>query len=181
MNLLKQLLALWPRPYLSWTWDMLWTGFVNPDIKAFVDKIRPAALAVESETGIPWRFAMVQAAHESRHGQSKLALEANNLFGITGDTWYTQGKPVYWIETMEYGKDNVPFRIRRPFRAYASWQASLEDWAGLIERRYPDALAAAKAGNFEGFAVALQAEGYATDPKYAAQLVALNDSLQGIA
>jgi len=154
---------------------------MNAEYTSFVEKIRPAALSVEAETGIPWRFAMVQAAHESRYGSSLLATEANNLFGITGDSWYASGKPVWWRETTEYGKDGVPFRIRRPFRRYASWEESLADWASLIEKHYPIALAAAKIGDFDGFAHGLQMEGYATDPKYAVQLVKLNKQLEDIA
>ena len=34
--------------------------------------------------------------------------------------------------------------------------------------------------DFAGFAAALQAGGYATDPKYAAKLVALNDSVKDV-
>jgi peptidoglycan hydrolase FlgJ len=157
------------------------TGFVRPEIVAFIAKIRPAALAVEASYGIPWDFAMVQAAHESRWGLSKLTVEANNLFGITGDSWSAAGKPVYWIETLEFGKDRQPFKVRRPFRKYPTWAASLEDWADLIERRYPSAHLAARAQDFELFANALQSGGYATDPKYAKKLVSVKNSLEGIA
>jgi len=165
---------------VNWTLRMKWTGFMDQGIKDFISKIRLPALSVEAKTGIPWRFAMVQAYHESRHGLSRLTVEANNLFGITGDSWYTQGKPVYWIMTTEYAKDKTKFEVKRPFRKYDSWLASLEDWGGLIERRYPKALAAAKMGNFEGFARGLQSGGYATDPKYADKLISLNSSLEGL-
>ncbi len=159
-----------------------WTGYMNDNIQKFIDAIRPAALAVEAETGIPWRFAMIQAAHESRYGQSKLTVEANNLFGVTGDSWQAQGLPVYIIKTQEYAPGSKePFLISRPFRKYVDWKASLEDWAGLIQRRYPLALAAAKNGDFVSFANALQHEGYATDPKYAVQLIAMSHSLEDIA
>jgi flagellum-specific peptidoglycan hydrolase FlgJ len=145
--------------------------------QAFLEKIRAPALAIEAETGIPWVFAATQAAHESRYGNSKLTVDANNLFGITGDTWYTQGKPVYWIETTEYNKDKIAFKIRRPFRKYADWTESLRDWASLIQRRYPAALAAAKLGNFKGFAEGLVLGGYATDPSYSTKLVSLHRSI----
>lgn len=154
---------------------------MNPKIENFIQKIKPAAIDVETATGIPWLFAATQAAHESAWGLSKLTLEANNLFGITGDTWAQQGKPVYVIITKEFAKDGTPFVIKRPFRKYDSWHASLEDWAGLIQRRYPAALAAAKVSDFSAFADGLQAGGYATDPHYATQLVALHKELTSIA
>lgn len=150
---------------------------MDQELNDFIDEIRTPALAIEAVSGIPWRFAMIQACHESRYGQSLLTKQANNLFGITGDTWAAEGKPVYWIITTEYNKENVPFEIRRPFRKYDDWLGSLQDWSGLIQRRYPLALVAAKAGKFDDFAKALQAGGYATDPHYATQLIALNEKL----
>jgi flagellar protein FlgJ len=157
------------------------TGYVKPEVEDFMTKIRPAALDVEASTGIPWRFAATQAAHESRYGLSKLTVEANNLFGITGDTWAAEGKPVYVIITKEFAKDNTPFEIKRPFRKYASWTESLRDWSALIQKpRYAKALAAAKAGDFVAFARGLQEGGYATDPRYAVQLVLLHNELDGI-
>jgi hypothetical protein len=53
--------------------------------QGFIDKIYPGAKIVQDASGIPWRFAMVQAAHESRFGQSRLTENANNLFGVTAD------------------------------------------------------------------------------------------------
>lgn len=167
---------------LSWTWTTRWTGYVNPEVKDFIEKIRPAALTVEGgRTRIPWRFAMVQAGHESRWGKAGLTLQANNLFGVTGDSWKAQGKPVYEIKTLEYDSQKKPYAVVRPFRKYDSWQASLDDWADLIERRYPQALAAARADDFPTFAKSLQEEGYATDPRYALQLCALFESTEDIA
>lgn len=166
---------------VSITEEIRRTGYVKPEIKAFMEKIRPAALTVEGETGIPWAFAATQAGHESRWGLSKLTLDANNLFGITGDSWAALGKPVYWIETKEYDAHKAPYVIRRPFRKYADWDESLRDWAGLLTRRYPKSLAAAKLGDFAGFADGLQSGGYATDPRYAQKLKDLHTSLEGIA
>ncbi len=75
------------------------------------------------------------------------------------------------------------------FRKYESWQESLRDWANLIMKpRFAKAYEAAKAGNFNEFAQGLEDGGYATDkdpktgkPVYAAKLIALRDSLEGIA
>jgi len=199
------------------------TETVDPATSNFIDTIRTPALAIEAVTGIPWRFAMVQACHESAHGTSALTRNANNLFGVTADdvlakagipatmgmehvkAWLIEHPevPAIIMKTGEYsphppeqvhywsrpndvvskvaqgkGSDLV---IERPFRRYDDWMGSLQDWAARIQRRYPLALAAAKAGNFAKFAAALQGEGYATDPKYAEQLIALNTLLQDLA
>src|SRR5882724_10605981 len=108
------------RPTLSWNWKSIRTGYVDPKVKNFLDKIKPAAQVIETETGIPWMFAAVQAAHESRWGLSQLTVDANNLFGITGDSWKAKGKPIYEIKTLEYDQNKVPYTLVRPFRKYAS-------------------------------------------------------------
>lgn len=165
---------------VSFSKDIIWTGYTKPmkySPQSFLQTIRPSAMNIQTETGIPWVFTASQAAHESRYGNSRLTTEANNLFGITGDSWAQKGRPVYWIETLEYSSDKVPFKIRRPFRKYLSWEESLRDWASLIKRRYPAALIAAQKGDFKGFAEGLQTGGYATDPKYATKLVALHRSI----
>lgn len=151
---------------------------MKPDVQAYIAKIKPLAQKIEIEFGIPWTFAMVQAAHESRYGESRLTVEANNLFGITGDSWVRYKKPVYWIITTEYTKAKVPYQTKRPFRKYGSWEDSLRDWAGLLTRGYPKAVEAAKQKDFVKFAKELQAGGYATDPYYASQLVRLNTQLE---
>ncbi len=178
--LLHLLLRVTDKPTITFTKVITGTGYVNPKVTNFIAKIKPAAEAIEKDFGIPWRFAMIQAAHESAWGLSRLTVEVNNLFGVTGDTWYQEGKPVYWIMTKEYAKDQTPFEIKRPFRKYDSWEGSLRDWAGLITRRYPKALEAAKIGDFTAFAHELQEGGYATDPRYAVQLVQLHDEIKDI-
>jgi flagellum-specific peptidoglycan hydrolase FlgJ len=192
---------------------------MDQQISDFIDKIRTPALAMEAVSGIPWRFAMVQACHESNHGTSQLAMIASNLFGVTGDDvlaaagvppsmdmptlqlWLTKHPEVeivmmkteeshplppekirYWtrpgdiLSKIQAGSGSNLF-VERPFRKYDDWQASLLDWASRIQRRYPLAYAAAKAGHFDDFARALQSEGYATDQRYAAQLIVLNAGL----
>lgn len=184
MNLFQRLLE-WlfgGRATVSVDREIAWTGYVKPTMPKpkpasygpheFLDAIKPHAQAIERDFGIPWTFAATQAAHESRWGNSRLTLEANNLFGVTGDSWVTQDKPVYWIETKEFvnGEETT---IRRPFRKYDDWTGSLRDWAELLARRYGGAMEAARAGDFPGFAEGLVKGGYATDPRYAPKLVAL--------
>lgn len=146
----------------------------TPTSKAeFFTRLRPVALAVERETGIKADLGMVQAAHESAYGTSGLTQKANNLFGFTaelGTYWRTQGRAFVEMPTTEW-KAAGAYKTTRPFRAYASWEESYRDWARLMQiPHYAKALPFAKAGNLKGFAAALQAAGYATDPAYAAKL-----------
>lgn len=194
---------------------------MDPQVSDFIDEIRTPALAIEAVSGIPWRFAMIQAYHESRHGSSMLTKVANNLFGVTADDVLTEAgvppsmeltnvklwlathldvaakvifmkteeshalppeKIRYWtrpgdiVSKINAGTGSNLF-VERPFRKYDDYLGSLQDWSARIQRRYPLAYVAAKAGKFDDFARALQVEGYATDPTYAAQLIVLNDGL----
>ncbi len=177
---------------------------MTPKLTDFLAKIRADALKVETEAGIPWLFAGTQAAHESGCGLSKLTVTANNLFGFTANpAWMAAHSPTVKFLTKEFSK-KPPEQIRyweyegdifkkektsdggsvldvwRYFRKYDSWEASLRDWANLLAKpRFAAALAGAKAGDFTAFAQGLQAAGYATDPHYATQLVALHSSIEG--
>jgi flagellum-specific peptidoglycan hydrolase FlgJ len=55
-----------------------------PTAAAFLTAFKPFAQAVEVKYNIPWLLTATQAGHESRNGNSGLALH-NNLFGVTGD------------------------------------------------------------------------------------------------
>lgn len=136
----------------------------------FVENMEQIALLIQFETGIKAIVPITQAAHESRWGESELTTKANNLFGLTGDTWAELKKPVVYMKTREHIKGKW-IDVRRPFRAYPSWEASLRDWARLMQLPlYAHALMWAKEGNVGAFATAVAAAGYATDPDYAAKL-----------
>jgi flagellar protein FlgJ len=141
-----------------------------PTTKDFLLVIKPFAMVVETNCGIPWLMTGTQAAHESRNGNSLLTVQANNLFGMTGDSWQKAGKPVYVIQTKEFNAEKVPYFVSRPFRKYASWTEALADWQMHILTMYKPAFICAHDGDANGFFDALQAGGYATDPQYAEQL-----------
>jgi flagellar protein FlgJ len=132
----------------------------------FLDKILPAARATQAATGIPASFTIAQAALESFWGQLALG---NNLFGVKADSsWHG---PTVSFRTTEHidGADVHPIG---KFRAYPSWQACMDDHAAFLKEngRYASCFHE-KTG--EGWARAVAAAGYATDPDYAKKLVAI--------
>lgn len=163
----------------------------------FIDRLWPIALQIKNEFGIHPPILITQAAHESRWGESELTDDANNLFGMTGDDWWAQGKPVltmktweesakepdqirYWsrpgdiIEKKINPKGGSILTVLRPFRMYATWDESVRDWVSLLIRpRFAKALAAARSGDIKAFAKEMQAAGYATDSNYEAKLLAM--------
>lgn len=105
----------------AWRWLEAQGGFKKMTKADFIAKLRPVAKAVEAETGIAAEIGMLQAAHESAYGASKLSDPAgvwvvkpagssgaaNNLFGFTaelGTYWRTQNSPFVEAATHEWVK-----------------------------------------------------------------------------
>lgn len=129
------------------------------------------AKRVEQETGINAQLMLAQAALETGWGQHPIVgadgQPSHNLFGIKAhNAWH--GDAVN-IVTTEY-REGVALKERAQFRAYGSYQESFADYADFLRQnpRYE--------GIFDylhdphAFAQALQSNGYATDPRYAAKL-----------
>jgi len=139
--------------------------------ETYVKEVLPTAQYIQTKYGIKPEITITQSALESRYGNSGLTKQANNLFGITGDTWKKQGKPVISMPTTEYVA-GVPIPTARWFRVYDSWIDSAEDWAKLISTSsiYGNAYYYAKKGNIKYFADEMQRVKYATDINYAQNL-----------
>lgn len=141
--------------------------------EAFVRSLWPHARKVAAELGVPAKALVAQAALETGWGRRLLgregAVSSHNLFGIkAGKGW--QG-PRVDAGTHEYVA-GVRVAQRTQFRAYGSVAESFADYARLLGRpRY--AAARGTGEDTRGFATALQRAGYATDPAYAAKIVAI--------
>jgi flagellum-specific peptidoglycan hydrolase FlgJ len=161
----------------------------------FQKKLFPIAEEILKKFSIHPIITVVQSAHESNWGNSKLTELANNLFGYTAsEKWLLSGEPILHMSTTEYSTyppeklhywnragdiiDKVPYHggskltVSVPFRKYETWDKSVLDWATNIatQSRYMEAYKCAKEGNLELYAQAIQKAGYATDPNYAQQL-----------
>lgn len=136
---------------------------MKPD--EFLNQMLPGALATQRSAGIPASFTLAQAALESSWGARA---PGNNLFGMKADTgWHG---PTVDVPTHEvvHGQ-SVAMTCK--FRAYGSWAESVADHARFLleNRRYAKCFIE-KSG--EGWARAVAAAGYATDPAYADKLIA---------
>ncbi|WP_373976051.1 flagellar assembly peptidoglycan hydrolase FlgJ [Chitinibacter sp. SCUT-21] len=135
----------------------------------FVRKLGSAAKSTAASLGLSPHLLLAHAALETGWGKKSIKAadgsESHNLFGIkAGAGW--QGKTVD-VLTTEYVDGIAQKRIEK-FRAYDSYAESMADYASLIKRRYGDAVA--QGSDAVGFAKALVAGGYATDPLYAQKL-----------
>lgn len=140
-------------------------------MRQFVNRHWDHALAAERATGIPAKFAIAQAAHESGWGRHEIrgpqGEPTHNLFGIKAGRGWT-GATVE-ASTTEF-VDGAPRRQRERFRAYGSYDEAFADYARLVagNPRYAEARGAG--ADPERFARAMARAGYATDPAYARKL-----------
>jgi flagellar rod assembly protein/muramidase FlgJ len=130
---------------------------------AFIGMLAQAAQDCQRKTGIPASITLAQAALESSWGERAIG---NNLFGIKADkSW---DGPTITFGTHEHlnGKDVA---MPDKFRRYASYAESMVDHAQFLLKN-PRYAACFKETTCAGWACALQAANYATDPDYAKKL-----------
>ena len=139
----------------------------TPSQQAFINSIAPGALAAQRQYGVPAAVTIAQAIDESGWGQSLLATQDNNLFGIKGT-----GPAGSVLRPTEEYENGQPVGVTAPFRVYSNVAQSIADHSLLLatgssykqamaDRRSPDAFA----NDLTGV--------YATDPNYGASLISL--------
>ena len=138
---------------------------------AFIQAHTDAAAAAEKATGIPAKFMIAQAAHETGWGRKEIknadGSTSFNLFGIkAGPNW--KGATTDVTTTEYYG--GKPHKVTQTFRAYGSYAESFADYASTMKNSPRYAAVVAAGHDAGGFARGLQKAGYATDPAYATKL-----------
>ncbi len=141
---------------------------MNAQQNAFLKLAVPAAQAAQRRYDVPASVTIAQAILESSNtlgwGQSQLAKEANNFFGIKATH---TASPETYIElpTHEYLNNHIEL-IEAKFARYENPEDSFEAHARLlaIAHRYMPAMTACH--DPELFAIKLQVCGYSTNPSY---------------
>ncbi|KAF1678169.1 MULTISPECIES: glucosaminidase domain-containing protein [Bacillus] len=138
----------------------------------FIDSLSGHAQILYEKYHVLPSITIAQAILESDWGNSELAAQANNLFGVKGKY---KGHHVT-METDEFEKGERK-TIRAKFRKYSTFFESMDDHAQLFVRgtswnkkKYKPVL---DAGDYKEAATALQKAGYATDPDYANKISAI--------
>lgn len=110
---------------------------------------------------IPASVTLAQGIIESRAGQSPLATEANNHFGIKCHK--------DWFGKTYYQNDDVPNDC---FRKYDNPEESFRDHSYILtQRNRYQALFDLDVDDYRGWAKGLKLAGYATNPQYAELLI----------
>jgi len=128
----------------------------------YIGQWKEVAVRKMREHGIPASITLAQGLLESGNGNSKLAREANNHFGIKCTSDWTGGK--------SYHDDDARNEC---FRKYKSAEQSFEDHAKFLQRPRYAGLFELKPTDYKGWAHGLKKAGYATDPGYAPKLISL--------
>jgi len=135
--------------------------------QAFISEVTPGALAAQREYGVPAAVTIAQAIDESGWGQSQLALQDKNLFGIKG----TGPAGTVLLPTQEFeGGEWVT--VNAPFRVYSSVAQSITDHTLLLATSSSYKPAMANRLSPDTFANDLTGV-YATDPSYGSTLIGL--------
>lgn len=142
----------------------------------FIAAVKPHAEKAAAELNVNSDVLLAQAALETGWGKHLIhdaqGNNSFNMFNIKATGW--QGKSVT-VNTLE-NRQGITQQERASFRQYDNYAQSFADYVALIKNnaRYKEALSAGE--NSAGYAEALQAAGYATDPEYAAKIKNLLNS-----
>jgi LysM repeat protein len=128
----------------------------------YISMWKEVAVRKMKEHGIPASITLAQGLLESGNGNSKLAREGNNHFGIKCTPDWTGGKT--------YHDDDAKGEC---FRKYKDASQSYDDHAKFLQRPRYASLFELKPTDYKGWAHGLKKAGYATDPSYAPKLISL--------
>jgi len=127
----------------------------------YIQKYYKLAISEMERSGIPASIIMAQGCWESQNGNSELATEGNNHFGIKCKSDWT-GKQIFHDDDAKH----------ECFRKYAHAEASYIDHTNFLMAgsRY-SSLFQLDPKDYTGWAYGLKKAGYATDPIYAERLI----------
>lgn len=133
----------------------------NEIVNGYIAQYNSVAMSNMKTYGIPASIILAQGILESGAGQSDLATNANNHFGIKCHNDWT-GDKVY--------KDDDS--ANECFRKYNQASESYKDHAMVLtgKKRYSNLFTLRK-GDYKAWAKGLREAGYATDPKYPEKLI----------
>jgi len=138
------------------------TAYTSTSGFEYIERYKAIAIAEMDRYGIPASIKLAQALLESGNGNSILAREANNHFGIKCTP--------EWIGGKTYQDDD---RRDDCFRVYERPEDSFKDHSQFLLRKRYAALFELDKDDYKGWAKGLKAAGYATNPRYADLLIDL--------
>jgi flagellum-specific peptidoglycan hydrolase FlgJ len=135
--------------------------------------------AKEACTGTPLfpLLAMAESACESAWGESELAKQGNNLFGVKAYPQYWHGETIT-MHTREYNKEGQPYYIDAPFKKYDTPADSFRDWINTVEGPRYQTAGVESATDAGAQIEAIAKAGYSSSPTYAATIESIMRGLK---
>ena len=129
--------------------------------QSYIQKFKDDAVRIMHETGVPASIVLGVAMHESGCGNSLLAQNLNNQFGVKGSshiTYYRHKK-----------------KVRTAYKRYESVYDSFQDFARIMIERKEFSGLTEKLTHFDysGWVNGIQKNGYASDKKWGARVLGL--------
>ena len=144
-------------------------GAADERAQAYIQRYISLAIEEMNNFGIPASITMAQAILESNSGQSQLASVAKNHFGIKYfDGW--KGETVM-RETVEYDENHQKVVVLARFCKFENDEDSFREHTSFLQKERYESLFKLEIMDYEGWAIGLQACGYATDPQYPNKLM----------
>lgn len=134
---------------------------------AYIEQYKGIAIQEMNQYGIPASIKLAQALLESGNGNSSLARQGNNHFGIKCSSGWS-GKKMF--------KDDDA--INDCFRVYSRPEESFRDHSEFLLRKRYEALFDLDKNDYVGWAQGLKRAGYATNPRYPELLISLIERYQ---
>ncbi|RVU01311.1 hemagglutinin [Mucilaginibacter limnophilus] len=129
--------------------------------QSYIEQFKDNAIRIMHETGIPASIVLAVAMHESGNGNSTIAKNLNNQFGIKG------------------GKGSVYYKkkrkVRSSYKKYDSVFESFQDFARIMTERKQFSHLNDKFTQYDykGWAKGIQRSGYCSSKKWASQVIGI--------
>lgn len=148
--------------------DKVWS-MKRKKCEDYIRFLAPAAIEQAKKYQIPASITIAQGLLETNAGDSRLAKENNNHFGIK--CFSTNCKRGHCTNMTDDSHKDF-------FRKYATISACLEDRSAFLQKGRYKTLYSLDKKDYKGWAKGLKAAGYATAPNYAESLIAVVDAFE---
>lgn len=140
---------------------------VSVSAQNYINQYKDIAIREMGKYGIPASIKLAQALLESGNGNSRLATQGNNHFGIKCSSGW-KGKRMFKNDD----------KLDDCFRVYKHPEESFRDHSEFLLRSRYAALFELDKNDYVGWAHGLKKAGYATNPRYAELLINLIERYQ---
>ena len=141
---------------------LVFTTFSQSKTDLYIEKYVELAVSEMNEFGIPASITLSQGILESGNGESYLAREGKNHFGIKCHGW--EGMKIYADDDAENECFRKYKKVNQSYRDHSEFLTTHRRYSSLFELRITD---------YKGWAKGLKKAGYATSPTYAENLISV--------